>query len=84
MDEQRHGTFSVISDQAQIRAVRFHRPGQHLGKAVPGGKSHRILDARIVPDFHPRITPPVKTMTYIAAIVQRNALLEHGRLWPQH
>src|SRR5437899_11125855 len=43
------------------------------------GKTHGVLNLRIVPNLDGGIVPPIKTMAYITSIAQRDELFEDGR-----
>ncbi len=79
VDKQRHRSFGVILDYAEVIAVGFDWPGLHFAKSVAGREAHGILNSRIVPHLHSGIVPPIETMPHVAAIIQRDSLFEHRR-----
>src|SRR6266699_1721387 len=78
MSKQGHGAIRLISNDAQIFALGFNRPTLHFSKSVRSGKALRVLDPRIIPNLHPGIVPPIKTMANIASVAESDALLQYG------
>src|SRR5262249_49643812 len=83
MHEQRHRSFGVVPDDAQISSVRFYWPGLHVMKAMARCKAHRILNSRVIPDLNTCVVPPIEPVPDIAAIVEGDPLLEKGRVRTQ-
>src|ERR1700693_3406051 len=81
--EARNRAVLLIPHQALIHARRIHRPGVDVGESMRGGEFHRIKNAAVVPDFDPRVGPPVKTVTGVAAVIERGSLFKIGATWPQ-
>ena len=58
--------------------------GSNVPESVTGSEAHRILDLRVVPDLNAGIVPPVEAVANVAAIVERNPLLQDGGMRLQH
>ena len=81
--EHGHGPLRLVGHEAPVDAARIDRPRLDLGEAMAGGETHRVLDARIVPDTDARVAPPVEAVPHVASIAQRDVLLEHRAAGPQ-
>src|SRR5207245_11236063 len=79
MNEQRYWSVGLVMNDAEIFTLRIDRPRLHFYKPMCCGKTHGVLNLRIVPNLHGGIVPPIKTMAYITSIAQRDVLVEDGR-----
>ena len=79
MHKERHRTFGVILDYAEVIAVAFDWPRLHFPKSMACGETRGILNPGVVPHLDPGIVPPIKTMPYVAPIIQSNPLFQHCR-----
>ena len=78
MNKQRDWSIRLVTNDAEILAFWIDWPPLHLCKSMRCGKTHGVLDLRIVPNLDGGIVPPIETMAYIASIAQRNVLFENG------
>src|SRR5436305_838347 len=75
--EKRDGPLGLVLHNAEINAVRLHRPGLDLAKTMARGKTHGVLDMRVIPHLDPGIVPPIETVPDIAAIIQLNFFFQY-------
>src|SRR5437660_32050 len=78
MNKQRNWSIRLLTNDAEILAFWIDWPPLHLRKSMRCGKTHGVLNLRIVPNLDGGIVPPIETMAYIASIAQRNVLFEDG------
>ena len=83
MDKLRNRSAGVIANDTEIETI-IDRPGSDFGEAVRRCKPHGINDLRVVPHSDAGVVPPVETMPHVAAVIQRDPLLEHGRFWSKN
>src|SRR5438132_6978109 len=83
MNKQRNWSIRLVTNDAETLAFWINWPPLHLRKSMRCGKTHGVLDLRIVPNLDVGIVPPIETMAYIASIAQRNVLFENGGTWRQ-
>src|SRR5438876_10617088 len=79
MNKQRNWSIRLVTNDAEILAFWIDWPPLHLRKPMRCGKTHGVLNLRIVPNLDGGIVPPIKTMAYITSIAQRDVLFEDGR-----
>ena len=74
--EERHGTVGLVADDAEIAAVGGARPRLDAREAVRRHERRGIHQLGVVPRLDRRVRPPVVAVPRIAAVAQRNLLLE--------
>ena len=75
--EPRNWAKFMIPDDAEVHAGAVDRPRVQIRESVGDGKFLRVIQTRIIPRLHSRVSPPVETMPRRTRIVERGSLLKH-------